>query len=56
MEFMGIAVGILALICALVLPFGRRGTRMLLGWSFALLILGSLCGGGATLIGGTLFR
>jgi len=56
MEFMGIAVGILALICALVLLFGRHGTRMLLGWSFGLLIFGSvtiavwgcgtLCGGG----------
>jgi hypothetical protein len=31
MEFMGIAVGILALICALVLLFGRHGARRLLG-------------------------
>jgi hypothetical protein len=32
MEFMGIAVGILALICALVLLFGQRGARRVLGW------------------------
>jgi hypothetical protein len=42
MEFMGIAVGILALICALILLFGRRGTRKLLVWSFGLLILRSV--------------
>jgi 4-amino-4-deoxy-L-arabinose transferase-like glycosyltransferase len=40
MEFMGIAVGILALLCALVLLFGRQGARKVLGWSFGLLILG----------------
>jgi hypothetical protein len=31
-NFMGAAVGILALICALVLLFGRSGTRKILGW------------------------
>jgi hypothetical protein len=41
MEFMGIAVGILALICALVLLFGRHGTRKILGWSLGLVILGT---------------
>jgi hypothetical protein len=35
MEFMGVAVGILALICALVLLFGRSGTRKILGWGIA---------------------
>jgi len=40
MEFMGIAVGILALICALVLLFGRHGTRRLLGWGIGILIFG----------------
>jgi len=35
MEFMGVAVGILALICALVLLFGRSGTRKVLGWGIA---------------------
>jgi hypothetical protein len=39
MEFMGIAVGILALICALVLLFGRHGTRKILGWGLIALIL-----------------
>jgi hypothetical protein len=38
MEFMGISVGVLALVCALILLFGARGTRKILGWSFALLI------------------
>ena len=33
MEFMGISVGVLALICALVLLLGVRGTRKILGWS-----------------------
>jgi hypothetical protein len=41
MEFMGIAVGILALICALMLLFGRHGTRKLLGWSLGLIVLGA---------------
>jgi hypothetical protein len=40
---MGIAVGILALICALVLLFGRRGTRKILGWSLSLTVLGAVC-------------
>jgi hypothetical protein len=40
MEFMGVSIGFLALICALVLLFGRHGTRKLLAWSFGLLILG----------------
>jgi len=39
---MGISVGILALICALVLLFGVRGTRRLLGWSLGLIILGAV--------------
>ncbi|WP_139020555.1 hypothetical protein [Bradyrhizobium sp. ORS 285] len=38
MDFMGISVGILALVCALVLLFGARGARKLLGWSFGVLI------------------
>jgi hypothetical protein len=42
MEFMGIAVGILALICALVLLFGRSGTRKILGWSLGLTVLGAV--------------
>lgn len=42
MEFMGISVGVLALICALVLLFGRQGTRKILGWGFGLLIFGGL--------------
>jgi hypothetical protein len=37
MEFMGVSIGFLALICALVLLFGRHGTRRLLGWTFGLL-------------------
>jgi hypothetical protein len=43
MEFMGISVGILALICAFVLLFGRQGTRKLLGWSLGLIMLGAAC-------------
>lgn len=42
MEFMGISVGILALICALVLLFGARVARKILGFSFTVLILGSI--------------
>jgi hypothetical protein len=38
MDFMGISVGVLALVCALVLLFGVRGARKMLGWSFGLLI------------------
>jgi hypothetical protein len=38
MEFGGIAVGILALICALVLLFGQRGTRRVLGWGAVAII------------------
>jgi hypothetical protein len=39
MAFMGISVGVLALlVCALVLLFGVRGARKILGWSFGLLI------------------
>lgn len=42
MEFMGISVGVLALICALVLLFGAQGTRKILGWGVGLLIFGGL--------------
>jgi hypothetical protein len=42
MEFMGISVGILALICTLVLLFGVQSTRKILGWGFGLLVLGGL--------------
>jgi hypothetical protein len=35
---MGISVGVLALICALVLLFGVQSTRKILGWSFGLII------------------
>jgi hypothetical protein len=35
---MGISIGILALICALVLLFGAQGARKVLGWSFGLVI------------------
>jgi hypothetical protein len=38
MEFGGIAVGILALICALVLLFGQRGARRVLGWGAVTII------------------
>jgi hypothetical protein len=38
MAFMGISVGVLALVCALVLLFGVRGARKILGRSFGLLI------------------
>src|SRR5262249_13809069 len=38
MEFMGISIGVLALICALVLLFGVGGARRILGWGLALLI------------------
>jgi len=38
MEFMGISVGVLALVCALILLFGARGARKILGWSFVLVI------------------
>ncbi len=48
MEFMGISVGVLALICALVLLFGRRGTAKILGWFAVLVVLG--IGGTAGLI------
>jgi hypothetical protein len=40
LEFMGTSIGILALICTLVLLFGRSGTRKLIGWTIGLLILG----------------
>ena len=36
---MGISVGVLALICALVLLFGVHGTRRILGWGLGVLIL-----------------
>ncbi len=42
MEFMGISVGILALICALVLLFGVRGTRKILSWSLGLVVLAAI--------------
>jgi hypothetical protein len=45
MEFMGISIGILALICALVLLFGAQGARKILGWVFA--ILAALAAGAA---------
>jgi hypothetical protein len=39
MEFMGVSVSILALICALVLLFGQRGARRLLGWGTVTIIV-----------------
>jgi hypothetical protein len=39
-NFMGTAVGILALICALVLLFGRSGTRKILGWGIVTVVVG----------------
>src|SRR5216683_1422524 len=39
MEFMGISVGILALICTAVLLFGVRGTRKILGWTLSLILV-----------------
>jgi hypothetical protein len=39
MEFMGISVGILALICALILLFGVHGTRRILGLGLGVLLL-----------------
>jgi hypothetical protein len=47
MEFMGISIGILALICALVLLFGKQGARKILGWGFGLLIFGAVIVGAA---------
>ncbi len=40
MEFMGISVGILALICTGLLLFGRRGTVKILTWLAVLVVLG----------------
>src|SRR5260370_39226736 len=45
MEFMGISVGILALICTAVLLFGVRGTRKILGWTLGLILVGAVGGG-----------
>jgi hypothetical protein len=42
LSFMGFSIGILALICALVLLFGSSGARKILGWTFGLLILGTV--------------
>jgi hypothetical protein len=42
LEFMGISVGVLALICALILLFGVRGTRRILGWTFGLIVLSAV--------------
>ena len=42
MEFMGISVGVLALVCTAMLVFGARGARKLLGWTFGLLLFGSV--------------
>jgi hypothetical protein len=53
MEFMGISVGILALICALVLLFGPQGTRKILGWSFGLLLVGAITVGAAVWVWST---
>jgi len=39
-NFMGAAVGVLAVTCALVLLFGRSGTRKLLGWGIATIAAG----------------
>lgn len=39
---MGISVGLLALICALVLLYGRQGARKMLARGFGLLIFGGL--------------
>ena len=36
---MGISIGVLALICALILLFGVQGTRKILGWGLGLLLL-----------------
>jgi len=43
---MGISIGVLALICALILLFGVQGTRKILGWGLVLVILGA-AGAGA---------
>jgi len=48
MEFMGIAVGVLALVCTLALLFGVGGARKILGWGFGLLIF-SVVGVGAAI-------
>ena len=42
MEFMGISVGILALICTAMLLFGVRGTRKILGWTLGLILVGAV--------------
>jgi hypothetical protein len=47
-EFGATAVGILALICVLVLLFGRRGTRRLLGWGLGLARVGYWAGASAS--------
>ncbi len=40
MEFMGISIGILALICTAMLLFGRTGTVKILAWLALLAVLG----------------
>ena len=47
MEFMGVAVGVLALVCTLALLFGVGGARKILGWGFGLLIFCAIGGGAA---------
>jgi hypothetical protein len=42
-NFMGAAVGILALVCTLVLLFGQRGARKILGWGVATVAGGLGC-------------
>jgi hypothetical protein len=40
MEFMGISIGILALVATAMLLFGRRGTLKILAWLVILTVLG----------------
>lgn len=42
LSFAGFSVGVLALICTLVLLFGRGGARKILGWTFGLVIIGTI--------------
>jgi hypothetical protein len=50
MEFMGVSIGVLALVCALVLLFGAHGARKILGWTLGLVIFGGV-GVGAVIWG-----
>jgi hypothetical protein len=40
MQFMGISIGILALVATAMLLFGRRGTVKILAWFAILAVLG----------------